>query len=446
MAEDHSRWCPRCSGWATESELRVPADGKPRHKACGSVTLAKTHLGDDRPQTGIVVPAERPRGVVGGPPLDCAPWPDAEARELAGRMALDEAAAVKLPSAAELQAFTAAGDALFTCHACGGPYPLVEGTLVAHDLPGIGRCAGSGEVPRPIGGPVPWDHPDADPAADLAAVARIGQAAGAFSTGSPKLEVSETVAKHLRASGVPEDTFVVRDGGVGVTLEPIEAGADGTVMLGGVPKTLTTMASWRRAFAADLRRLLPQVTAGAKLHADHVTALAGAFIEAGWVPGARRRAEELPKATATLAEDDRYEDQPVVDTDGTVIGHIWELERRFLLEHPREWVAAVDDNTENRPRFGSREGAEAWVRANAPRDGRPLTVPYDAEKVLGLKSAVVGWVWLDPEHAGDDGRWLAVHGAHPEHQHPLFGSKGPGLDARNQAIGWVLEQDKAARS
>lgn len=162
--------------------------------------------------------------------------------------------------------------------------------------------------------------------------------------------------------------------------------------------------------------------------------------------GELRLRTDASSSPQTPTEDDRYEDQPVTDADGTVIGHIWELERRFLLEHPREWVAAVDDNHENRPRFSSRDGAEAWVRANAPRDGRPLTVPYDAEKVLGLKGAVVGWVWLDPEHAGDDGRWLAVHGAHPEHQHPLFGSKGPGLDARNQAIGWVLEQDKEARS
>lgn len=231
---------------------------------------------------------------------------------------------------------------------------------------------------------------------------------------------------------------------VGVALEPIATGAEGMVLLSGVPtEQQLGIGAIATMLTADLRRLLPQV-ANTKMRPVHIDLLAGALVDAGWVPGARRRAVELPKATATLAEDDRYEDQPVTDTDGTVIGHIWELERRFLLEHPREWVAAVDDNHENRPRFSSRDGAEAWVRANAPRDGCPLTVPYDAEKVLGLKNAVIGWVWLDPEHAGDDERWLAVHGAHPEHQHPLFGAEG-GLDARNQAIGWVLEQDKKVR-
>lgn len=345
-------------------------------------------------------------------------WPDAEARELAGRMALDEAAEGDFGAAAELKAFADAPPEVELRHHAGDCVLLLLG----------GKCScGAAAKPR------------------------------SFAAGGPV---------EMRGEAGPELLFPLRPGQlqVGVALEPIATGGEGIVMLGGQPQALTTMDSWRAAFAADLRRLLPQVT-DAKLHADHVTALAGAMVECGWAPGAKRRAAELPKATAALAvdplakyavsphtgkpladDDNRYEDQPITDADGAVIGHVWELPKQFLLEHPREWVAAVDDNRENRPRFSSRDGAEAWVRANAPRDGRPLTVPYDAEKVLGLKGAVVGWVWLDPEHAGDDGRWLAVHGAHPEHQHPLFGSKGSGLDARNQAIGWVLEQDKAARS
>jgi len=240
---------------------------------------------------------------------------------------------------------------------------------------------------------------------------------------------------------------------VGTALEPIPAAGEGLVMLGGRLEALTTTASWRAALERDIDEV-KEVEGSSFLASD---TLARALVAFGWVPGARRRAAELPKATAEqvpeplrsqlaeLTDPDRYEEQPIEDADGAVIGHVWELQSRYCLEHEREWVAAVDGDSSNRPRFGSRDGAEGWVRANALRDGRPLTVPYDAEKVLGLKSEVVGWVWLDPEHAGEDGRWLAVHGAAPEHQHPNWGSPDPGPDARNQAIGWVLEQDKAAR-
>jgi len=134
-----------------------------------------------------------------------------------------------------------------------------------------------------------------------------------------------------------------------------------------------------QALDADLRRLIPQVT-GAKLRSDDNTALAGALIEAGWVPGARRRGVELPNATAKL------------------------------------------------------------------HDGRPLTVPISAEQVLGLKRQVVGWVWPDPEHVGDDGRWRAVHGMNPERVPHFVGPIPSGrLQPRDMAIGWVLEQDKEAR-
>lgn len=299
-------------------------------------------------------------------PLTVMTWPDAEARELAGRIALDEAAEGDFATAAELKSFAAGG---------------------------------------PVG---------------------------------------------MRGEAGPELLLPLKPGQlqVGVALEPIATGAEGIVMLGGVPteQLLGTgaIAAMLEQDIEEIVELLVKPSPDLDVYPAAQRAIAEGLINRGWVPGARRRAVELPKATATLTDDERYEDQPIEDDDGTVIGHIWELERRFLLEHPREWVAAVDDNHENRPRFSSREGAEAWVRANAPRDGRPLTVPYDAEKVLGLKGAVVGWVWLDPEHAGDDGRWLAVHGAHPEHQHSHWGAP-LGMDARNQAIGWVLEQDKKVR-
>jgi hypothetical protein len=428
---------------------------------------------------------------------------------------------------------------VFPCHGCGGSYPLVAGTLVAHDLPGIGRCAGSGEVPRPVGvvpelfdnTPGPEDaleraarfrQPNAEMrelagrmAADEVGEGNFGAAAELKAFAESPLEqrypglqdrlaakfddLAETgpltpgqvpcrvcqLDDRTRAATDPNDLRCqeCRDAGkqttdkalkafaagpvIGTALESIPAAGEGLVMLGGQLEALTTVDSWRAAFAADLRRLLPQVT-GAKLHAEHVVALADAFVDAGWVPGARRRAAEQvpvrlgenvggprsmsdwlqgtdPSQIKIISEDDRYEEQPIEDADGAVIGHVWELQSRHCLEHEREWVAAVDDNEQNRPRFGSRDGAEAWVRANALRDGRPLTVPYDAEKVLGLKSEVIGWVWLDPEHAGGDGRWLAVHGSAPKHQHPLFGGKPGSLDARNQAISWVLEQDKEAR-
>lgn len=260
--EDHRRWCPDCSGWIREDEVRVPADGKPRHKLCGTVVRSTQPVAEVLEQgraarESHIAATQQRRGVVGGPPLDCAPWPDAEARELAGRMALDEAAEGNYGAAAELKAFAESlpttspgpgqggtvlvGDAhamwnrpdLFTCHGCGGSYPLVEGTLVAHDLPGIGRCAGSGEASRPIG-----------------------------------------TAVHGAVGG-----------------DPVEVMLD-------VPGTLATRASWDAALSADLRRLLPQV-ADTKMRPVHIDLLASALVDAGWVPGARR-AVELPKATATL--------------------------------------------------------------------------------------------------------------------------------------------------
>jgi len=342
------------------------------------------------------------------PVADAGEWPDAEARELAGRMALDEAAEGDFAAAAELKSFAdgepVVGVALEGIPAGG------EGRMIVGVDPRIQKMLAEDAAtnPRP-----------------LPSIARhipvTAEQLGWASSADLRAEIQAAVDK-LGGAGyrVPEPPLVSRNAVI-------------------------------QALAADLRRLIPQVT-GAKLHSDHNTALAGALIEAGWVPSARRRATKLDIVDSVLAKgqvqaaDDRYEEVPVLDEDGeTVIGHVWEVQPRYALTHPREWVAAIDKNVKNRPRFGSFEGAVDWVRARAPRDGRPLTVPYDAEKVLGLKNAVIGWVWLDPEHAGGDSRWLAVHGSHPEHRHPLFGSSGPGLDARNQAIGWVLEQDKEAR-
>lgn len=320
------------------------------------------------------------------------------------------------------------------CTVCGRSWPLLDGVLAEHSLPMSGRCAGSGQPPQSA------ERPDAE----------MRELAGRMAE-DESMEGNFAAAAALKAfAGGPV---------IGTALEPIPMAGEGLVMLGGQLEALTTTASWRMAFAADLRRLLPQVT-GAKLHADHVVALAGAFVDAGWVPGARRRAAELPKATAeqvpeplrsqlaALADPDRYEEQPIEDADGTVIGHIWELHPRYCLEHEREWIAAVDNNEQNRPRFGSRDGAERWVRANALRDGRPLTVPYDAEKVLGVhsvhKTEAIGWVWPDPEHVDDDGRWCAVHGADPANvvQCTSVGRRRP----RDRAIGWVLEQDRDVRN
>jgi hypothetical protein len=459
MPEDHSRYCPSCAGWVDEGELQVPADGKPRHKLCGTIALPKTNLADGRPQTGMISA------------------PTAEMRELAGRMAADESAEGNFDAAAELKAFAeeqsyrGSNGLLYRGNPDAPTGPLTPGQVMCRvcQLDDRTRAATDPDdllctvchANKPIReekarrkafaegapAPVPWDHPDADPAADLAAVAKAARKAGLPPTPSLPV-VGPAVAKHLVAGGAVE--------GQDYVVHP-PAGAGDAVPEFRVPEPpIVSRNAVRSAFAADLRRLFPQVT-GAKLHADHGVALADAFIDAGWVPGARRQAAELPKATAEqvpeplrsrlteLADPDRYEEQPVEDADGAVIGHVWELQPRHCLEHEREWVAAVDGDSSNRPRFSSRDGAERWVRANALRDGRPLTVPYDAEKVLGLKSEAIGWVWLDPEHAGDDGRWCAVHGGTVANAsfHAVIGT--PPVSLRDQAIGWVLEQDKAAR-
>lgn len=55
--EGHSRWCTSCLSWCTESELQVPADGKPRHKACGTITTPRPSHDRWCPDCGIWVPA-----------------------------------------------------------------------------------------------------------------------------------------------------------------------------------------------------------------------------------------------------------------------------------------------------------------------------------------------------------------------------------------------------
>jgi hypothetical protein len=73
MENDYDRWCPMCQCWVPESQTRVRADGRPRHSACDTITLA-TH-----------------------------PAPDAQMKDLAARMVEDEANEGNYAAAAELQ-------------------------------------------------------------------------------------------------------------------------------------------------------------------------------------------------------------------------------------------------------------------------------------------------------------------------------------------------------
>lgn len=396
MTEDHRRYCPSCSGWVGEDELQVPADGKPRHKLCGTVTAP-----------GAPMPG--PEKLV----VDKCEWDGTSLFPDPPPLTAEKQAELE-KNLAELRRLTAPGKAA-----------EVEKLVPGLEYVGSNGLRYRGDPDAPTGPLTP----------------------GQVECRSCRLD------DRTRAATDPGDLLC------GVCRENASRR---------IPQTLTTPGEIREALFRDIAESL--LTAGASADYGVRGAIREGLLKRGWVPGARRRAAELPKATATIsdvpvpkiahqitvaadrvggglpADADRYEEQPVEDTDGTVIGHVWEVLPMHRLEHPREWVAAVDENTQNRPRFGSRDSAEDWVRVNAPRDGRPLTVPYDAEKVIGAKSAVIGWVWLDPEHAGADGRWLAVHGSRPENQHPLWGSPAPGLDARNQAIGWVLEQDKEARN
>ena len=73
MENDYDRWCQMCQCWVPESQTRVRADGRPRHSACDTITLA-TH-----------------------------PAPDAQMKDLAARMVEDEANEGNYAAAAELQ-------------------------------------------------------------------------------------------------------------------------------------------------------------------------------------------------------------------------------------------------------------------------------------------------------------------------------------------------------
>jgi hypothetical protein len=85
MADDYDRWCQMCQCWVPEGQTRVRADGKPRHKACDTITLATQ-------------------------PTDM--------QDLAARMAADEANEGNYAAAAELQA------------AAEGEYPEIGGAGV----------------------------------------------------------------------------------------------------------------------------------------------------------------------------------------------------------------------------------------------------------------------------------------------------------------------------
>jgi hypothetical protein len=108
----HDRWCPECGRWVPDEQQRVRADGLRRHSACDTVTTpTKTTPGEHVavPTNGDGKLAQMCTCAIGEDHFVGTPRPDTQTRELAERMAADEAGEGNFAAAAELKSFAQGG-------------------------------------------------------------------------------------------------------------------------------------------------------------------------------------------------------------------------------------------------------------------------------------------------------------------------------------------------
>lgn len=355
--------------------------------------------------------------------------PTAEMRELAGRMAADEASEGNFTAAQALTDFVEAEDPRFTCTRCGHAYPLVGLRLPAHDHPGTGRCPGSGTVPRlqglvtEIGSPiecrgagvvpaeqlrvVPMELVDEDrvtegraPIIDAmnAHVAEAIQRKLAIEEADATLQMSRFLAvieteRHLHgdeaAAGVAWCSVCripVVEGGMRVRADgirrheacdmPVQKLTPAHRDLEMMVQRLTTTPAFRTPEPPIVSRAAVESALSEDIEAvlgvpprifDQValSMLVKGLIDRGWVPGARRRADAVDEVAKATHSDDRYEDQPIRANDGTLLGYIWEVSPGFPTSG--DWIAALEPDDRRRPNFTARTDAESWVRDQARR-------------------------------------------------------------------------------
>lgn len=295
---EHLRWCPTCVCRIHEHEVRVRADGKPRHAFCDEVVK------DRGPVVGVAL-EDIPAGADGIIDLN--------------------------PLVRGLLRAAETPEPVFTCTRCGGRYPVVGGTLVAHDHPGTGRCAGSGTVPAMQGGPI---HMRGEVGPELLFPHRrenFGEPAIDWGRFGPAVQASVEARLHAwvtpfgkrdcycrRLTDHTEEPLSDLQAWADTQTADLRADVEGAVRAVDdagprIPEPLiVSFGALVQTLAADLRRLIPQVT-GAKLHTNDTTLLAAALVETGWVPGARRRADAVDEL-AKYARDPET-GAPVTETE-----------------------------------------------------------------------------------------------------------------------------------
>lgn len=541
------RWCPECGHWVPDEQQRVRADGLRRHSACDTVTtptkttpgehLALPTNGDGKQarkctcgvgEDHFAAAAELKSFAKGGPVTlrgEAGPellFPhrpprvhhDANCVELllGGRCNCSATGVVgtaveDIPangegtvqlgdSASAWERAAVTPEPLFPCICCHGVYPLVGGTLVAHDVPE--RCPGSGTVPvmfaevatlkeprLPTVGPfaakpVPWDHPDADPAGDLAAFVQAAKDAGAAPR-MPLPVVGPFVAKHLVARGAVEGRdYVVQD--PTTTAEQIEllrrmaaderanGNLDAAVPLEakaeelGHPELIVTQhpmlkdPARERVSTVDWSVLAPELVAAAQAR-QHVW-IAGSGLLRNCFCHRGIDHTEQPLTDLQIAAMEMSAAMNQLDAVGQLGGVSSDQERnRALAEQLVDDLADCSTFQERLTPTGAAEVA-MWIVAcgwvpgarrravDLPRATAEMAPPLQhrfgaiKESVLGVKGEVIGYVWQVPTKP-DQWYGESIHRADTDT--PRFMSQGPGkLPPRDQAIGWVLEQDHQA--